>query len=202
MLLAPAVNSVMFSGIYSMTRDYFINSLRSMLIPAVAAILVSGCVSAPLYNDAEPAPVEDYSTSMPDDGDRSASYEEGTVAIAPYQPAAGYETTSSQSRAVGELLQTARTQQQAGNLTEAVATVERALRIEPRNARLWNQLAHLRLEQQQPALAAELAAKSNVLAAADVELKRDNWLLIGQARRATGDIEGARTAEQKAHKIY
>jgi Flp pilus assembly protein TadD len=185
-----------------MTRDYLVNLHRNVLISAVSVILVSGCVSAPLFSDREPAPVEDHSSSMPADGDMAASYEEGTVAIAPYQPATGYETTSSQSGAVGELLQTARMQQQAGNLTEAVATVERALRIEPRNPRLWNQLAHLRLEQQQPALAAELAAKSNVLAAADEELKRDNWLLIGQARRATGDIEGARTAERKAQTFY
>jgi cytochrome c-type biogenesis protein CcmH/NrfG len=139
---------------------------------------------------------------MPADGDIYGSAEEGSAAITPYQPSGGFETTPSHSSAVGELLETARRQQQAGNLTEAVATLERALRIEPRNPHLWNQLAHLRLEQQQPELAAELAAKSNVLAAADVELKRDNWLLIGQARRATGDIEGARSAERKARMIY
>jgi tetratricopeptide (TPR) repeat protein len=191
----------MFSGIFSMTRDYCTNLIRNSLVFTAVLVLVSGCGSAPFSSKGDPAPVEDYSTSMPADGDMSVS-EDGSVAIAPYQPPSRLEATPAHGAAVRALLETAQHQRQAGNLTEAVATMERALRIEPRNARLWNQLAHLRLEQQQPELAAELAAKSNVLAASDVELKRDNWLLIGQARRAAGDMEGARSAERKAQMIY
>jgi tetratricopeptide (TPR) repeat protein len=178
------------------------NLIRNLMVAVTVLLLVSGCGGVPFFSDADPAPVEDESVSIPEGGGADSWSDEGPVAVAPYQPSTRFETSPSHSSAVGELLQTARTQQQAGNLTEAVATLERALRIEPRNAHLWNRLAHLRLQQQQPELAAELAAKSNVLAAADVELKRDNWLLIGQARRATGDIEGARTAERKARMVY
>lgn len=184
-----------------MTRDYCTNLIRNLMLFSAALFLVSGCGSAPFSSKRDPAPVEDYSTSTPADGDIYAA-EDGSVAITPYQPPSRLQATPAHGAAVRALLETARNQRQAGNLTEAVATMERALRIEPRNARLWNQLAHLRLEQQQPELAAELAAKSNVLAATDAELKRDNWLLIGQARRATGDMEGARSAERKAQMIY
>ncbi|MFC1684171.1 tetratricopeptide repeat protein [Pseudomonadota bacterium] len=96
------------------------------------------------------------------------------------------------------LQQKANEQQQAGDLVGAASNLERALRIEPRNAHLWNQLAHVRLSQQQFGQAADLAAKSNSLAGADRWLRRDNWQLIAKARRQTGDLGGARTAEQKA----
>ncbi len=80
------------------------------------------------------------------------------------------------------LLSDAETLAEAGNLAAAAASLERALRIDPRNARLWNRLAHIRLKQGRYALAANLAAKSISLAAGDPELLRDNRNIIGQAR--------------------
>ena len=65
----------------------------------------------------------------------------------------------------------------------AAASLERALRIEPRNAVLWNRLAHVRYEQKQYALASSLAAKSNTLAGRDAALRADNDRLIKQAKR-------------------
>jgi tetratricopeptide (TPR) repeat protein len=182
-----------------MTREALFNLLRHLLLYSFLSVWLTGCGGVPYFRDTEPAPVEEAAGSPPD---RSEWETGGVAAVAPYQPSTRLETTHSHSSAVGELLQTARRQREEGNLPEAVATVERALRIEPRNARLWNQLAHLRMDQQKPQLAAELAAKSNILAVADPELKKDNWLLIGQARRATGDMEGARTAERKARMVY
>lgn len=184
-----------------MTREALFNMLRHLLLYSFLGVWLTGCGGIPYYSDTEPAPVEDAVGSAPDRSE-SATASGGVVAVAPYQPSTRLETSHSHSSAVGELLQTARQQREAGNLPEAVATVERALRIEPRNARLWNQLAHLRMDQQKPQLAAELAAKSNILAVADPELKKDNWLLIGHAKRAIGDMEGARTAERKARMVY
>ena len=70
----------------------------------------------------------------------------------------------------------------AGELDAAAASLERAIRIAPRNARLWNRLAHIRLKQGRYALAASLAAKSSSLAAGDTALLNDNRAIIGQAR--------------------
>ncbi len=70
----------------------------------------------------------------------------------------------------------------AGNLDAAAANLERAIRIDPRNAWLWNRLAHIRLKQGRYAQAASLAAKSSSLAAGDSALLNDNRAIIGQAR--------------------
>jgi tetratricopeptide (TPR) repeat protein len=118
-----------------------------------------------------------------------------------YEPAAQVRATPTHGRAVVALLQSAEKQEAADDLAGAVGTVERALRIEPRNAHLWNRLANLRLQQGTYGMAADLAAKSNNLAGGDLALKRDNWRLIAQARRAAGDIAGARVAERKARTI-
>ncbi len=159
-------------------------------------ILLSGCGGVPLFNETPrqaPAPVKE---TAPEPA------QEETVQLAPYRAPSQFEQAPSHSTAVQGLMETARRQREMGQLDEAVATLERGLGIEPRNAHLWNRLAHVRQEQGQSALAADLAAKSSELAGGDIELKRDNWQLIGAARRALGDIEGANSAERKARMLY
>ncbi|MGQ0594479.1 MAG: tetratricopeptide repeat protein [Gammaproteobacteria bacterium] len=70
----------------------------------------------------------------------------------------------------------------AGKSEEAAATLERAIRIEPRNPWLWHRLAVLRLQEGQHSLAIELAKKSNVLARGNRRLLNGNRLLVGKAR--------------------
>jgi tetratricopeptide (TPR) repeat protein len=89
-------------------------------------------------------------------------------------------------------------QRQAGDYAGAAATLERALRIQPQDARLWNRLARVRMEQGLHSQAANLAARSNALAGDQADLKRDNWSIIASARRQTGDAAGAADAERKA----
>lgn len=80
------------------------------------------------------------------------------------------------------LLDKARAQQASGDLDAAAATLERALRIERRNPRLWNRLAQVRLAQGRTAEAASFAAKSNALPGADAALRRDNQRILAKAR--------------------
>jgi hypothetical protein len=102
------------------------------------------------------------------------------------------------STTVLALIQTAEGQERAGNLAGAAATLERALRVQPRNAVLWHRLANVRFQQGQYARANSLAGKSNALAASNASLRRNNWLLIAKIKRAQGDEYGAREAEMKA----
>ena len=104
----------------------------------------------------------------------------------------------STNSAVVSLLNKARSQSTAGQLHEASASLERAVRIEPRNPYLWQELARVRLEQGQYRQAENLAAKSNSLIAGDGAVRRENWRIIGQARTKQGDLQGARTAFDKA----
>jgi thioredoxin-like negative regulator of GroEL len=103
--------------------------------------------------------------------------------------------------AVIALLDRADSYRASGDMTNEAATIERALRIEPNNARLWSRLAATRLEQGQPRQAEQLALKSNALSATDTRLQAQNWRLVAKARWALNDSAGARVAEQKARDL-
>jgi cytochrome c-type biogenesis protein CcmH/NrfG len=74
------------------------------------------------------------------------------------------------------------------------------LRIEPRNPALWQELAHVRLEQGKYQQAENLAAKSNALAGDNKHLSAENWRIIGQARSQQGDYQGAQAAFERAER--
>ncbi len=90
---------------------------------------------------------------------------------------------------------------QRTNCNSAVATIERAQRLEPRNPWLWQELARLYLAQGNDAQAESLAARSNTWAGSDWTLRATNWRLIGAARAARGDTAGAQEAEARAAKL-
>jgi Tfp pilus assembly protein PilF len=108
--------------------------------------------------------------------------------------------SSKESIAVAGLMDSARTDAAAGNLVAAAASLERALRIEPRNPRLWHELARVRLKQGHHAQAESVAARSNSWAADDKALRAENWRLIAQSREARGDTEGAKAALESANR--
>jgi Flp pilus assembly protein TadD len=100
--------------------------------------------------------------------------------------------------AVDALARRAEQQRQASDYGGAAATLERALRIQPQEAYLWNRLARIRLEQGQLRSAGSLAARSNALSGDRPRLKQNNWEIIATVRRQSGDIPGALEAERRA----
>src|SRR6059036_1587964 len=84
--------------------------------------------------------------------------------------------------AIAGLLDGARADAASGRLVNAAASLERALRIEPRNPRLWQELARVRLKQGDYAQAESTAARSNSFAGADGALRAENQRIIEQAR--------------------
>ena len=84
--------------------------------------------------------------------------------------------------AIAGLMESARSDAAAGRLLQAAASLERALRIEPRNPRLWHELAKVRLRQGDAGQAANLAARSNSFAGSDGALRAANQSIIEQAR--------------------
>ena len=107
-------------------------------------------------------------------------------------------TEMSGNRAVVALLDRAQTDNTAGHQGAAEASLERALRIEPRNPWLWHQLAQIRLDQGRYAQAAAFAHKSNSFAEHRNRLLAANWQLIGKARVAQGDSTGGAEAFKRA----
>ena len=87
-----------------------------------------------------------------------------------------------ETTAVASLMDSARQDAAAGRLANAAATLERALRIEPRNPRLWSELARVRLQQGEWVQAEQTALRSNSFAGNDSELRSDNARIIAAAR--------------------
>jgi cytochrome c-type biogenesis protein CcmH/NrfG len=83
-------------------------------------------------------------------------------------------------RAVGE-----------GNLDEAIAYVERAIRMNPKDPELWLRLAELQLSADHPASAAQVAQKAIALSGSETEVQRKAWLVVADARERQGDAEEA-----------
>jgi predicted Zn-dependent protease len=103
--------------------------------------------------------------------------------------------------AVAGLMDSARSDTASGKYPSAAASLERALRIEPRNPRLWQELARVRLKQGDYAQAENLAARSTGWAGNDPHIRADNWRIIAAAREAKGDRAGAQAALQQADRL-
>jgi tetratricopeptide (TPR) repeat protein len=103
--------------------------------------------------------------------------------------------------AIAGLVDSARADAAAGRLPNAAAALERALRIEPRNPRLWQELARVRMKQGDYSQAESLAQRSNTWGGTDNRLRAENWGLIAQSRQARGDAEGARKALELANQL-
>ena len=89
----------------------------------------------------------------------------------------------------------------SNQLDKAGAALERALRVEPRNAGIWHDLAQIRLHQGQYSQAESLASKSNNLASGNRTLQSRNWKVIASARKAAGNAAGAEEAEAQAAQL-
>lgn len=105
------------------------------------------------------------------------------------------------NQAVVALLDSADKYVKSKQLDKAGAALERALRIEPRNASIWHDLAQIRLHQGRYEQAESLATKSNNLASDNRMLQSRNWKLISTSRRATGNIAGAEEAEAQVSQL-
>jgi cytochrome c-type biogenesis protein CcmH/NrfG len=111
------------------------------------------------------------------------------------------EQPVSDNSAVISLVDAARGDVAGGKFDAASSSLERALRIEPQNPALWQELAKLRLQQGQYQQAEGLAARSNGWAGSNKPLRAENWRIIGQARLKRGDYPGAQNAFDKAAEL-
>ncbi|MDO9454222.1 MAG: tetratricopeptide repeat protein [Stagnimonas sp.] len=105
--------------------------------------------------------------------------------------------TSGAAAPVISLVKAARASLKAGRPDEAGASLERALRIEPRNAWVWQALSALHIVTQQGEQAESEAKKSISLGRRNPYLEIENWRLVSEARKLRGDKAGAEEAERK-----
>lgn len=99
------------------------------------------------------------------------------------------------------LMEQARDSMSAGRAEQAVASLETALDIEPRNPFVWQQLAQAHLHQQLPDQAENKAQRSNSFARGNPYIEMQNWRVIAAARQVRGDLAGARVARERMQQI-
>lgn len=158
--------------------------LRRWWVMAPLAIILAACAVAPSSSQRG---------ATPNEPGGSASGEFAPGEVSPGERWSAYTANP----AVVALLDRAAVREQAGLYEQAAAALERALRLEPRNAMLWHRLASVRLIQGQWQDAVELAAKSNSLAAGNADLRGSNWAVIAEAKERQGDRQGAQEARTR-----
>ncbi|MFH1019672.1 MAG: tetratricopeptide repeat protein, partial [Pseudomonadota bacterium] len=90
---------------------------------------------------------------------------------------------------------------QAGQFNRAESTLERALRVEPRNARLWHEMAQVKYGQEDYGQTVQFCLKANSLAGRDSALIRQNWQLMAKAYAKMGKLDKAEQARMKAEAV-
>lgn len=171
-------------------------------------IFLAGCSSfsskqepAPVYGKVDSASKKRRNLDDPGAAGTKVEIVQDPVILKQQDVTIKSQTQSQSSNVVVALLSDADMSYQQGNLDESVATIERALRIEPRNALSFYKLANIRLQQGLPELAENLAKKSALLAEGNTQLKKKNWLLIAEARELQNNQKGANAARKKAQQF-
>lgn len=120
--------------------------------------------------------------------------------VPPMRPIPNYPRRAEEvsSPPVSALVRQARQQRAAGKPEQAVALLERALRIESRNAFVLAALGQAYLAQKNYRQAENMAQKSNVVARGNVWVELDNWRTIAAARRGRGEYASAEVAQAQA----
>ena len=149
-------------------------SIHRSGIMLAAVFVIQACSSVPPPR--VPPPVVDRGIPAPD-GQR-VPVQTQPVPSAPGPAPGRVVPARPQPPAVVALLEHAEQQANTGDLESAAASLERALRIDPRNPVLWHHLATVRLAQGQASQAEQLAVKSNSLASGNAAQQALNWQLI------------------------
>lgn len=168
---------------------------RLRLSVLALVLLAQGCATPTYYpprGERLPPPVIEQGSQAP--GEQRLP----PPVVSVPQPA---PVTRPRSPAVVALIDTAEQQANSGDLEAAAASLERAIRIDPRNPVLWYHLATVRLAQGDSQAAEQLAVKSNSLASGNAVQQSRNWKLIARARRARQDEQGAAAADQHAREL-
>lgn len=93
------------------------------------------------------------------------------------------ESRSGSAEAVRELVASSRTSRAGGDYSRALADIERAIRIEPRNPYLWLELGETHLARNDPQQAAATARKAMSVAGTDGAAKAAAEDLLERASR-------------------
>ena len=150
-----------------------------------AALLLSACAGW-----TPPAEVEERGQPAPD--------VETRVREPARQDSAGVQVFPLQNPAVKELLADAGQAETAGDYNQAAVLLERALRIQPRDPEILQNMAEVQLQVKDYEQALNFAVRSYDAGPRVGEICSRNWRTISVAREQLGDHTGSRQAEERA----
>lgn len=172
--------------------------VRSKLMVLTAALLLAACQTTSGTHQVYPGASGPEGEPLPATPTPDAEPLQAPEPLPQVQaPIPDYPKTAGQisGAAVTSLMKRANDYRQAGQPDQAAGTLERALRIEPRNYFVWAALAQAHLAQKNYAQAESMAQKSNALARGNVYVNLQNWKTISAAASAQGDAVGAAAAD-------
>jgi hypothetical protein len=167
------------AGFGSGTHGYRKHGRAALL--ALCAVLATGCAQLGGPRPApSPAPPPAGPSAGPSAGaeDRGAEPRDGSAEVGP-----GSAVPPRSAAASTTLLAQSRSERTAGDHAAAVATLERALRIDPNNAALWIEVGEVELERGNATQAASMARKALTLTAGEAGLTRRAERLLEAAAR-------------------
>ena len=162
------------------------------VLALLAVLAIAACASPPGRlpgGAAPPAGTEAAGTAAPGGTPAQPS------APSPYTPPARQFRLGA---AASALVAQAHAQAGGGEYAAAVATLERALRIEPDNPLLWVELGRVQLSEGNADQAGSMARKALALATGDPSAQASAWRLTADSLHAQGRTEEAVEAEQRA----
>ncbi len=171
--------------------------LRRLLI-VVATMALAACVTTQGDKQIWPYP-EPPIVSYPAPPVESPSTPDTGVSAPATAPPQTSEAVSGE--AVTALMRQARAALDAGRPDQSAASLERAIRIEPRNPFVWSLLGKTYLAQNNYVQAENVCSKSNALARGNAYVQLDNWRTIRAARAAQGDNAGAADAARQVEAL-
>ncbi len=179
-----------------------LNSIRIFIVSIL--LLLNACSTNP-GKVLAPVPVEDRSVdrnSPGRDADSVSGVDDNESALLSDTT---FDDHTSRAKAdkpvVTALLDEVNTNLQDNDDVAAAAGLERALRLDAKNALLWHRLGQIRLRQKNWQQSLNLAKKSNSLAAGDYALQIENWKLIYLANSGAGNHAGARLAAERVRNL-
>ncbi len=186
-------------------------SIKSVYVHLVGVLSVCSILAACSGMATSPAPVEDRTESQPQPRKQAqpetapANVSEPRVTTLPVDEPAVItelpppETQPAQSEPVVlAFLDEAETLAAKGDSARAIASLERGIRIKPKDPWLWHQLAVLKARSKKWLDAISSAEKSNSLAGNNRQLMIGNWTLMAEAYEAQGQLAAAEQARRQA----
>lgn len=162
---------------------------------ALAAMLLAGCQLPGVYEPLPPRPQPGPGTpEQPEPDAGPAGEADRETPAPPAQPQREFRL----SPASAALVRQAQAHSAAGDHALAVATLERALRIEPDNPLVWIELARVHQAEGNHARADGLGRKALALARGDGRAQAAAWNVIADSLRARGRNGEAADAERRA----